>query len=412
MSEKTAAITALLSAPGSGVAIKKGGSDGRGHQGKTEASDGGGLPVRAKGAGTIQTKGADGARSELATRIAGGTDRKPGAGKSGAAGRAGADPGPGDPGPGAGRRARGRASLGKPDQGPSGAGAVDNVGGAGGVGADGGRAGAGRESRPWDGIGDDLDLTAPGADGEGAEDDGEGAEDDGDGPGIKGLGKGFTVKDLAEVRGVPVSTIYAELMVPVGDGELASLGEIKDMAMTAAGVMLQQESDAERQESAQLELMVEREQLSRLVQAIGPVNPQVRQQLEQNRIEHLHRERGLLLKAIPEWTNPVAYQADQDAIVEFIGHWGFKASDFNSISDHKMLRMLRDVTRRIQDGKNRVQSARENSQPGARVRKGSENAPSPRVGSSSELQRLILKAKAKGAHKRDKLGAIAAMLGG
>lgn len=272
----------------------------------------------------------------------------------------------------------------------------DSVSGAPGRGAGGddrqstreaGEDGAGSEAQ---GLTEDLDDDA-GAQGE--QDAGADAED-----------PPYTLKELADKLDVPLKALYA-LDIPMGEGKSMSLGELKDLARQAQTDGQQLRDLQQNLDDREADILTRRHQVTQILDALGgQVPPHVAQQMGELQARHIEREREALQAAIPTWSNPAAYQADKSAMIDFIGRYGFGVRDLESVTDHRFLKMIRDVAAGWKS------TQKQQPKPGERPA-GNRTAPSPRRAASSESLRATLsRAQRPDASKADKLAGINALL--
>lgn len=146
--------------------------------------------------------------------------------------------------------------------------------------------------------------------------------------------------------------------IPMPDGkEPVKLGKLKD-------AFVEQERTMNQLQSQQNEIMVQRKNLSDLVNAIGLQNlsPQVQQQIQQFKVVNSMRENELMLAAIPEWKESTVFQSDRAEMVELSSQYGLTELDVNNLDDHRWIKMLLDYSKLKQKVK-KTQQTFENNTP-------------------------------------------------
>lgn len=164
----------------------------------------------------------------------------------------------------------------------------------------------------------------------------------------------FSLDDLAEKLQVKKSTLYATT-IPLADGETRTLGEIKDAFRSVDALAKEREAfhvERARHETSQRQLQQEylavlgaipRDVLDRAM--TGDVlarAQQARQETEQT-------EREALLKAIPEWSDPVRVTADRQTMADHVAAFGFTKHDLGNVTDHRLLNYVRHNAIRERD---------------------------------------------------------------
>lgn len=130
-----------------------------------------------------------------------------------------------------------------------------------------------------------------------------------------------------------------DLEIPMPDGrEAMTLGQMKDKV-----------NELERTESQMIErenaLLRERQELDKVMAAVGEIPPELRQQADAMNQQHLQQERGKMLEAIPEWSDRETFERDRTAIAE-VGHkYGFSDIEIGTIADHRVIKFMRDYSR-------------------------------------------------------------------
>lgn len=157
-----------------------------------------------------------------------------------------------------------------------------------------------------------------------------------------------TPAKLAEARGVTVEDVYG-LQIPIdGLDEPVTLGQLKDKFLET------QETDIvsakERLEwddakaKAENEIMLARAQLQKIVELIGPdkISQDVVDQLSRDQTSTMQREQNLMLRSIPEWSDEGRFVQDRAKMVDHIAPYGYTAHDLARITDHRLVKYIRD----------------------------------------------------------------------
>jgi len=214
--------------------------------------------------------------------------------------------------------------------------------------------------------------------------------------------KPLTLKELAKELGVDAKSLY-EVEIPIGDGKKLSLGELKDLAKQSDDhrTALEQLRGVETDRSN--EVMLARRELATMMQALGDqVDPMAVHAVQEMNSKHLQRETTLMMAAIPEWRDPVHRAADKKEMVDFVGKYGFTESELGQVTDHRLVKLLRDMAK----GHAAASAAKQQAQKPPK-----HNAPSPASKSPSDnLRTLLQRAKAPGSRPSDKAAAIGALL--
>jgi len=215
----------------------------------------------------------------------------------------------------------------------------------------------------------------------------------------------YTLKELAAKLEVPAKALY-DLVIPLGDGESATLGEIKDMAKAGQAAQAELADLQDGLTDRENELLRGRIELAEIAQAMGPnLPPAARQALAQRRAAHMEQQQAAMLRAIPQWANEKVYAADSAVMLDFVKQYGFNARDMESIGDHKLVKLIYDVSkswakaRALKLGQTPT-DARQITAPGAKRTQSL----------AGSLRATIDRASKPGATKADRLAGIDALL--
>lgn len=154
------------------------------------------------------------------------------------------------------------------------------------------------------------------------------------------------LKTLAEWLKVDPSELYG-LKFKTASGAELTVSEIKDRVQSLSEI--ENQRDETRKLRAELEadrIRYEREQAA-LLAAIPKehVSRELLDTWQKQQTEHLSREREAMLRTIPEWVDSAVVTADRARMVELISEYGFTGSDLENVTDHRLLRLVRDFAK-------------------------------------------------------------------
>lgn len=162
-------------------------------------------------------------------------------------------------------------------------------------------------------------------------------------------GKPKLIKEAAERLALEEADVYA-IEVPMADGKSLSIGKLKDIGAKHEDFTVRELAFEERVAKQEAEWTRAQTEMSELLAHIDPkaIKPELRDKVRQ-KIEGDHqRERALVLKTIPEWSNETVRDADLGAMVEYLKDFGISESFLTVTMNHKLFRMVRDATLRKQ----------------------------------------------------------------
>lgn len=155
-----------------------------------------------------------------------------------------------------------------------------------------------------------------------------------------------SLDDLAEMLDVPSKEIYS-VNIPLGGGESAPLGEMKDAFKWKQKFDADDGEYQDHRRKQENEIMVARKQTEELVTMLvgaGRIGPQDLQVLEQTQAARAQRENKSLIAAIPTWSDPATRQADFQALIEFASEYGYSEAEIRNTPDHRALKILYDMS--------------------------------------------------------------------
>ncbi len=127
-----------------------------------------------------------------------------------------------------------------------------------------------------------------------------------------------------------------EINMPYGM-ESMTLSDMKDK-ISNLHISTKQVQDQENK------LMVRRQEIEAIVNVIGEIPPEIRQQLDNQHQAVLVRENQLLLDAIPDWSDEKTFLNDRTSMLQLSSEYGFSESEFNTVADHRLVKLIRDYS--------------------------------------------------------------------
>lgn len=148
---------------------------------------------------------------------------------------------------------------------------------------------------------------------------------------------------LADALGVERKDLY-NLKVGIGNGESATLGELKDAFKQTKQIQLERDEWDTHREDAHAELIEAQRHIVETLALIPPekIPPALRQLQANQRASYIQKERTLLYNAMPEWRDPAARMRDQEAIGVLVGRYGISSAELGATVDHRHWRILKD----------------------------------------------------------------------
>lgn len=164
-----------------------------------------------------------------------------------------------------------------------------------------------------------------------------------------------TLKELAEALEVDTKELYG-VEFPMGGGETATLGELKDAYKAHQQLIAEREDYEEKKLASEQEMMIANRQMQQLM-TMGVQNktftPEMLDLANKIHQETMRRENKLLLIGIPEWQNETTRSKEYDAMIEHIAPYDLSEADLKAVGNHKWMKVLNDAVRY----RNRVKEA-------------------------------------------------------
>jgi hypothetical protein len=160
----------------------------------------------------------------------------------------------------------------------------------------------------------------------------------------KGKAKPKTFNELAERLELDVKDLYDVEIPAAKPGEKYTLGQLKDHLAERENFTVSQlklDEDRARLESdftrAQQELQTLLAELPK-----ADVKPETIEKIRQRAAATLKTERAKTLEVIPEWREEERRKQEIEGIVEHLTGYGLPASYLQTVSDHRVMKYLRD----------------------------------------------------------------------
>ena len=171
---------------------------------------------------------------------------------------------------------------------------------------------------------------------EGVLDDTEGGEEEIDDAPV-------TLKELAAHLELEPSDVY-DVEIPVGKGETATLGQMKDAYKEYGSVHEYKERVEKKESDLERELLATRAHLNRILPLIPQENARaiMDHASESNKVWNREQE-SMVLEAIPDWKDATTRTADRQGIVEQLAAYGFTQAEVEYTKDARMQRYMRDM---------------------------------------------------------------------
>ena len=185
-----------------------------------------------------------------------------------------------------------------------------------------------------------------------SEDPGESQTDDGESESStdtppkagKPKGKPKALKELAERLELAPEDLYA-VEVPMADGRTMTLGKLKDVGAIQDQLTVREVQFAERVGKQEAEWTRQQAEFSQLVSMIDPkaLTPEMRKKAAAAVTESNKRERGEVMRLIPEWSNQELREAELEGMVSLLADYGIGESFLTANLSSKLMRFVRDA---------------------------------------------------------------------
>jgi hypothetical protein len=207
------------------------------------------------------------------------------------------------------------------------------------------------------------------------------AVDQADDQGDEELLEQLQVKDLADRVGMKAADLYDQLQVPLPDGRgSVSLDELKGAYLETAAredqraeFELERETFADDRNRRELQDIRLQRELASVMQFVQELPPELVEQGQAAHAETMAREQELLYRALPELRDPVKFDQLRQTQIETAREYGFTRGEVDSISDHRLIVLLRDLSELKRDKAENLKRLREAREAQAAIPKRSTN---------------------------------------
>lgn len=157
----------------------------------------------------------------------------------------------------------------------------------------------------------------------------------------------LTVASLAEKLATDPKSIYA-LEVPLADGKTITLGELKDGFRPAADLAGERAAFLEERGRYEADRRQNDQELQEFLRQLPPeaLDPRLVAQAKAALTANRESEHRAFLRDVPEWNDPVRVTADRNVMEAYIAGFGFSKADLASVTDHRLLRLVRTAALR------------------------------------------------------------------
>lgn len=152
-------------------------------------------------------------------------------------------------------------------------------------------------------------------------------------------------QDEADADAEQVAIDYDQV-IPMPDGmDPMTIGQLKDLARDHREIEQERDTWESTQAEQQRELMATRHQLVELANLMGDIKPEVVQYVQQMQATDQQREAELLLQTFPDWADGEKKAAARSQHLDTVKQYGFSEWEYSSISDHRIIKLLHDLSR-------------------------------------------------------------------
>ena len=153
-----------------------------------------------------------------------------------------------------------------------------------------------------------------------------------------------TLLELSERTGIKVEDLFKIEFALPGEGEILTLGKLKDDFDSKSDFAGRELELEERRVKFGNDQAKARQELELVLQALPPdaIKADILAKARKERAVMLDREAARVIDVIPEWNNDETKRADLAGIGEHMEQYGFDKGHIDQIADHRMLRYMRD----------------------------------------------------------------------
>lgn len=203
-------------------------------------------------------------------------------------------------------------------------------------------------------------------------------------------GKLDTLDAIAKKLGVEVSSLYDIAITQPGDGEdRISIGELADIAKDRGQLELDRLEFDEVRQKGEADLMRAQQEVNEIIQLLpkSAIKPELLDAVARKMQATQDRERGLTLRAIPDWKNEETETADRKAMGEHLAKYGYPANYLENVHDHRQIKYIRDNWQRAQNMERAIAALRTQRKSGHKP--GSRQKPGKKPGDNTQNARNV-----------------------
>lgn len=155
-------------------------------------------------------------------------------------------------------------------------------------------------------------------------------------------GKPKVLKDLAQRLKLEDKDLY-DVEVPMPNGKAVKIGALKDAHAKQEDFTVRELAFEDRVSKQEAEWTRHETELAELLSAVDQkaITPELKERVRQKVDAANRRERDLVLKTIPEWTEPTVREAELALMVEDLKDFGIPESFLTANINHKLFRYVR-----------------------------------------------------------------------
>jgi hypothetical protein len=218
--------------------------------------------------------------------------------------------------------------------------------------------------------GDDADGEAPGTTSRQRSDTGRDSSngreaDTGTGKGESRSKPPTVLREVAERLGLQPEALY-KIAIPLPSGKSMTLGQLKDAAVQQGDFSVRELEFEQRRTRQEGELLRTQEELREVFAALPEAarKPELMEKVRKKAEARLKVERERTLYVIPEWEHEERRTQDMAGMIEHLKTFGFPANYLEGVSDHRVVKYIRDMWI-LHDRVNKALEAAREEKPGA-----------------------------------------------
>lgn len=147
---------------------------------------------------------------------------------------------------------------------------------------------------------------------------------------------------LAEKAGVSVKELY-KVQIPLGnEREPVSIGDLKDQFQQVDDLKGQRDTFDQTRTAFENDMIRSRAELQEIVALLPEVPAALIERGQASHAANIAKQRELLHNIKPEWKDPEVFARVQDNILNVVQEYGFTRPELESITDHRLTKLLHD----------------------------------------------------------------------